>query len=230
MAKKSAAVKAPAKNIKSVAASPVLREDARAFKREMIIGAAIEIFYRDGYQAATVDAVAAAVSATKAAVYYYFESKDALLQAIVTRCSDLTLEAVEQGIVSGDSPAKRLALACFCFAEMVLKNQKMIAVYFREERYFSAGLRERVTGAEKSVTSKLSKVIEAGSRDGSFRPCDAQLLALSITGMISMSFYWYTEHGRLPKRDLARNFAQEALRLVSFKDEDVLEEWLAISR
>src|SRR3546814_8585076 len=38
-----------------------LRENVRAFKRELIINAAIEVFYRDGYQSATVDDVAASM-------------------------------------------------------------------------------------------------------------------------------------------------------------------------
>ena len=64
-------------------------------------------------------------------------------------------------------------------------------------------------------------------RLGQFRQTDAQLLALNITGMISMAFYWYTEHGRLPKPDLCRYFACEALYLAGFKGETLLEQWLS---
>src|SRR3546814_7741783 len=73
---------------------------------------------------------------------------------------------------------------------MILGNQKMIALYFREERYFPEALRARLLEAERAVTSKLSKVIDSGIRRGDFRSCDSQLLALNVTGMISMAFYW----------------------------------------
>ena len=225
MARKTFAVKEP----KAARGTPVrvgLREDVRAYKREVILKAAIDVFYSDGYQTATVDDVAALISMTKAAVYYYFKSKEALLTAIIERCSDLTLQAIERGIATGDSPPKRLALACFCFAAMVLENQKMIALYFREERCFPAALRERVNATEKSVTTKLSRVIESGMRLGSFRQCDAQLLALNVTGMISMAFYWYAEHGRMPKMDLCRYFASEALFFAGFKGDSQLEDWV----
>jgi AcrR family transcriptional regulator len=202
------------------------REDVRAYKREVILKAAIDVFYCNGYQTATVDDVAALLSMTKAAVYYYFESKEALLTAIIERCSDLTLQAIERGMATGDSPPKRLALACFCFAAMVLENQKMIALYFREERCFPSALRDRVNATEKAVTAKLSRVIETGVRLGSFRECDAQLLALNVTGMISMSFYWYTEHGRMPKMNLCRYFASEALFFAGFKGDALLEDWV----
>lgn len=208
-------------------ARKALREDARAFKREIIIEAAIDIFYRHGYQSASVDDIAAAVSVTKAAVYYYFESKEALLQAIIERCSDLTISAIERGIAAGETPPMELALACYCFATMVLENQKMIAVYFREERCFPQSLHERVTSTEHDVTLKLAKVIDAGVRRKEFFDGDSQTLALRITGMISMSYYWYTEHGRLPKNALCRQFALDALRLAGFHGEISIDQWLA---
>ena len=223
-ASKSAAASSAAR----VAAKPAtLREDARAFKKEMILTAAIDIFYEDGYQAATVEDVAATLSVTKAAVYYYFKSKETLLQAIIERCSDLTLVAIERGIATGDTPVKKLALASFCFASMVLENQKMIALYFREERYFSPALSQRVAMIEKSVTAKISKVIEAGIRRGDFRQSDPQRLALSITGMISMAFYWNAEHSRLPSDELARALAVDAVQLAGCAGEIALEKWLS---
>lgn len=220
-------VKRRTKGEPAAEAAGVLRDDARAFKREMIVNAAIEVFYRNGYQTATVSDVAASVSLTKAAVYYYFDSKEALLQAIIDRCSDLTLAAIEQGMASGNSPVEKLVLACYCFASMVLDNQKMVALYFREERCFPSTLHERVTNTEKSVTTKLSKVLEAGMRRGDFRECEAQVLALNITGMISMAFYWYAEHGRLPRKDMCRRFAVDALHLAGFKGELMIEKWLS---
>jgi AcrR family transcriptional regulator len=208
-------------------ARKALREDARAFKREILIEAAIDIFYHHGYQTASVDDIAAAVSVTKAAVYYYFESKEALLQAIIERCSDLTVSSVERGIAAGESPATKLALACYCFATMVLENQKMIAVYFREERCYPQSLHERVTATQRDVTLKLAKVIDAGVRRNEFLDGDSQTLALRITGMISMSYYWYTEHGRVPKKELCRQFAVDALRLAGFQGEIAIDQWLA---
>ena len=49
----------------------------------------------------------------------------------------------------------------------------MIALYFREEALSSA-LSQRVAMIEKSVTAKISKVIEAGIRRGDFRQSDPQ--------------------------------------------------------
>src|SRR3546814_16837006 len=120
------------------------------------------------------------------------------------RCSELTSTAIERGVAEGDTPVEKLALTSFHFASMILGNQKMIALYFREERYFPEALRARLLEAERAVTSKLSKVIDSGIRRGDFRSCDSQLLALNVTGMISMAFYWTTDHGQRRAIDLCR--------------------------
>jgi len=205
----------------------VFREDVRAFKREIIIDAAIDVFYRIGYQAATVDDIAAAMSATKALVYYYFDSKQAVLQAIISRCSELTLGSVERGVKSGTTPTEKLALGIYCYAANILSNQKMIGVYFREERNFSPSLHTRATQSEKTITSKLSEVLEEGVGAGVFRKCDPQMLALNLTGMVTMAFYWYREHGQLSETELCKHFASEALYIAGVRGETDLDKWIS---
>ena len=56
-------------------------------KREAILRAAREIFLEQGYAAASMDAVAAAASVSKATIYAHFDNKRALFEAIIrARC------------------------------------------------------------------------------------------------------------------------------------------------
>src|SRR3546814_4238974 len=92
--------------------------------------------------------------------FFFFKQKTAYEMRISDWSSD---------VCSSDL---KLALTSFHFASMILGNQKMIALYFREERYFPEALRARLLEAERAVTSKLSKVIDSGIRRGDFRSCD----------------------------------------------------------
>jgi AcrR family transcriptional regulator len=210
----------------TTAARSVFRDDVRAFKRETIINTAIDVFYRVGYQSATVDDIAVAMSATKALIYYYFETKEAVLEAIIDRCAELTRQSVERGVERGETSVEKLALACFCFAANILNNQKMIGVYFREERCFSPALHARATESEKAITAILSELIETGIKEGNFRQCDSRIMALNITGMMSMAFYWYREHSQQSEADLCRHFAAESLYFAGYHGELAIEQWL----
>ncbi len=81
------------------------REREKAKRRATIVDAAEQVFLRDGYDASTMDQVAAEAEISKGTVYLYFESKDDLRTAIaerwvgslVTRLTD-ELASCETGI------------------------------------------------------------------------------------------------------------------------------------
>jgi AcrR family transcriptional regulator len=63
------------------------REEYAEARREQILEAALRVFASGGFAETTMDAVAAAVGVSKASLYNYFPTKDALLQELVQRYS-----------------------------------------------------------------------------------------------------------------------------------------------
>jgi len=57
------------------------RQTDKAPPRERILHAARELFYRDGINAVSVDAIASAAATNKMTVYRHFSSKDELIAA-----------------------------------------------------------------------------------------------------------------------------------------------------
>lgn len=72
-------------------------------RRDTILSAALRIFAQTGFAEATMDQVAAAADLSKAALYLYFPSKDALLESLLKR---YTLLPELPGMVAalGDTP------------------------------------------------------------------------------------------------------------------------------
>jgi len=82
------------------------REEYAEARREQILEAALKVFSDGGFAETTMDAVALAVGVSKASLYNYFPTKDALLQALVQRFSLLPeLSELIEGIRS--LPAER---------------------------------------------------------------------------------------------------------------------------
>src|SRR5215218_7451760 len=138
----------PRKAAAKPSATGTMRDDVRAFKREIILAAAIESFYSQGFENTSVDDIAAAMSVTKAVLYYNFSSKMKVLETIVDRTAAWSLEAVERGIAQGATPAQKLALFAFYTSAHILEHQKVVAIYFREERSFPPALLARTRGIE----------------------------------------------------------------------------------
>jgi AcrR family transcriptional regulator len=75
--------------------------------RRRIVNAAYDLFYRSGFAAASVDAVAAAAGVTKRTFYYHFDSKQALIAAALDQQHELSFARIRRWAdrVSGDPVA-----------------------------------------------------------------------------------------------------------------------------
>jgi AcrR family transcriptional regulator len=83
-------------------------ERRREQSREEIIEAARRVVLRDGVAKTTLEAVAEEVGLTKAALYYYYPSKDALLFEVVFRILEGQSRAVHDGVAQAKSGGQAL--------------------------------------------------------------------------------------------------------------------------
>jgi AcrR family transcriptional regulator len=67
-------------------------EGRPATRHDEIVSAAVPVFLRFGYKKASMDAVAAAASLSRQAVYLHFSGKDALFSAVVIHLCESTRE------------------------------------------------------------------------------------------------------------------------------------------
>ncbi len=90
--------------------------------KRRILEVAYDLFYRDGFARAGVDAIAEAAGITKRTLYYHYESKDALLVAVLDVQHEIMLSRIQRWAsrASGD-PATMVEIV---FAEFVAWAKK----------------------------------------------------------------------------------------------------------
>lgn len=89
--------------------------------RQRILDAAYAQFYRDGFARVTLDRIADRARVTKRTLYYHFDSKDALLGAVLDRQHELAL-ARARALVPADARGAADALARL-FADLAAWTQ-----------------------------------------------------------------------------------------------------------
>lgn len=85
------------------------RERRRERSREEIVEAARRVLLRNGIAATTLEAVAKEVGLTKAALYYYYPSKDALLFEVIFATIEVQSQAVHDGVERAKTGGEALA-------------------------------------------------------------------------------------------------------------------------
>ncbi len=85
------------------------RERRRERSRDEIVDAARRVLLRNGIAATTLHAVAKEVGLTKAALYYYYPSKDALLFEIMFKNAEMQARAIHDAVAEANDGGEALA-------------------------------------------------------------------------------------------------------------------------
>jgi AcrR family transcriptional regulator len=158
--------------------------------RDQILEAAGQHFSHYGYGKTTVADLAKAIGFSKAYIYRFFDSKQAIGEAICSRCLGTIIAAARESLAEGKSATDRLRRLLRTLAaettEIALKDQKLyeIAAYSRAEKWPSA------LAYLDEVGQILTGIIQDGRASGEFEkktPIDEAVRAIMLAYQPFMS-------------------------------------------
>src|SRR5215468_1784029 len=128
-------------------------------KRELILAAARRVFEAEGLEGASLRAIAAAAGYTPAALYFHFESKEAIYAEVLrTSLTNLGL-AVNRAVARAKAPADRLRSAATAFFRFYDDNPSDLDLGFY---LFRGGMKPHGLGKERD--SVLNAALAAALR------------------------------------------------------------------
>jgi len=132
----------------AAAQRPERQKAVSELKRGLILDAARKVFEDDGLDGASLRAIAASAGYTPAALYFHFDSKEAIY-AEVLRGSLADLEqAVARSISRTKSPADRLRAAAMAFFRYYAENPRDLDLGFY---LFRGGMKPHGLGKERDA-------------------------------------------------------------------------------
>ncbi|MEU9330828.1 TetR/AcrR family transcriptional regulator [Streptomyces canus] len=172
------------------APTPPARGSRPRNRRELIIAAARELFYRHGYANVAMSDIATAVSIGPSALYRHFRGKQELLYAVVAEALETCL-----GGLYAARPGDLDSLV-HAFAETALARRELGVLWQREARNLPAEhhaeLAEQLHAARRALVDQLT----ASRRE--LDSAHAELLAWCIFGVAVSVAY---QHVELPAPD-----------------------------
>ncbi len=183
-------------SLPTVRKQSALKLEVAAFKRNRILVEACHLFFRDGYEATTLDAVAEQLKVTKPFIYAYFRNKGELLSEICQTGIQLSLTALEEALAVEASATEQLKRVVEMVARIIIENQKYISVYQREEKNLDSEDARRIRDLRHQFDLKLSALLKKGKKSGEFDFADASRTAIWISGILSWIANWYHDGSR----------------------------------
>jgi TetR/AcrR family transcriptional regulator, cholesterol catabolism regulator len=180
-------------------------------RRAEICRTAARIFRDRGFDATSVSDIARALRMTKAGLYHYFDSKEALLFEIMT----FGLERVHEEVVVPAKrirdPEDRLRQIVINHARITTRAQGAVAQLFDETPALSPAARKTIRERERRYFQLIRDTLQELRTAGRLRDVDLTVAAFSIIGMILWLPRWFRQNGRLTNEHAAREIAELAL-------------------
>ena len=177
-------------------------------RRAELLDIAARLFAERGLRATTVRDIADAAGILSGSLYHHFDSKESMVDEILRRFLDTLFERY-QGIVSRElGPRETLDAIVTASFEAIHEQHAAVAIYQAEARRLAEQprfgyIRERLTEFRRM----WHDVLEAGVRDGSFRPdLDVELSYRFLRDTVWVGVGWYHPGGKLPIGDIARQY------------------------
>lgn len=153
------------------------RDDRRA----EFLKTAKKLFNKKGYEHTTVDDIVDEMGVAKGLFYYYFESKEALLDAITTKLIDDIKAAVIDATSREDLPVMAKMERFLTVSGDIKLRSIALITYFHEPRnkHLHLLIEQRVM---EFLVPAMEKLIEQGVREGVFDTKNPHCSALAYLG------------------------------------------------
>jgi AcrR family transcriptional regulator len=188
--------------------------------RQEILRTAARLFQQRGYDATSMNDVAAALKLSKGGLYHHFQSKDEILFEIMNHAMEMTQERVISPVRSIDDPVERLRALIRLHLEVVLSpRDREITVMLHENHPLPPALRKRINARKKEyihfVESLIADVQKEAQKDAQreahrTRPVGGRVspraAAFALLGMINWIYQWYKPEGELQANNLIPQF------------------------
>jgi AcrR family transcriptional regulator len=168
------------------------REDNKAQKRGALIEAGLRLFGAHGFERASIEQIAADAGTARGTFYLYFESKEALFEAIVDGFFEPLMaifDEVGRSLDRAASPAEALVVyqvMAVRLAALGLGHRERVLLVFREMRGQGLpGLRAR----ERALIDRITALTLQARELGLVRVEDPRLASLVILGGIERLYF-----------------------------------------
>ena len=178
--------------------------------RQEILRTAARLFQQRGYDATSMNDVAAALKLSKGGLYHHFQSKDEILFEIMNHAMEITEERVLAPVRGIRDPEARLRALIRLHIEVVLSPQdREITVMLHENHPLPPSLRRKINGRKKDYVHFVENVIADVQRQrNSSSAVTPRAAAFALVGMINWIYQWYKPGGTLTGEDILQQFTE----------------------
>lgn len=164
-----------------------MREKKKSKKesvRDFYVRIAAEVFSKFGFRKTTLDDISQAAGKTKTGIYYYFDNKESIFKAVVSREIELIKEETINVLATLKDPQEKLK----AYLHIRLKRLRELSNVYEalksdllESLEFINEIRSTYDALEFSI---IRNILDEGCTIGTFAPIDTEKTTEAMAGII----------------------------------------------
>ncbi len=184
-----------------------MRPEGQSVK-EAVMAAAVQLFAEYGYHAAPLRNIAKMAGIQAASIYYYYDSKQALLVEIMDTYMQRLNANLEKILRECDDPLQRLREAIANHIRLHTSHKAEFFIIDTEIRALEGENRAYILTLRDRYESLLQELLRDGMERGVFRQGDVKVSSYAIIAMCTEVATWFKQGGRLTVQQVIDIYSQ----------------------
>jgi AcrR family transcriptional regulator len=177
-------------------------------RREQLVGIGRSLFASKGFEATTVEEIAAKAGVSKPVVYEHFGGKEGLYAVVVDREIERLLGTITAALTSSGSSHAILEAAALALLDYIEGSTDGFRILVRDSPTGQS------TGSFASLISDVATQVEhimvAQFKARRLDPKAAPMYAQMLVGMVALTGQWWLENSKVKKEEVAAHLVNLA--------------------
>lgn len=152
--------------------------------KQAILDAAQALFVQHGYEGLSIRDLADQCGVAKATIYHHFTDKQALFLSVLERDSQTVHDRLVEAAAGEQGALAKLHAVIYTYCTLMSERRSILLSTLREIGGIEAHVREFMCNRRAMITGPVTMILTEGMADGTFRPVDPEMTALSLIGMV----------------------------------------------
>jgi AcrR family transcriptional regulator len=172
--------------------------------KAQILKIASYIFYRDGYEKGSLNAVARKVGISKAAIYYHFKNKEEILYNIIIDDIDRLIFDLGEISKRKDDPIRELKE--MVDVQVSYMSQKINAkIVFEDGNFLGNNYQKILRKRQKEIVEIYNNKLKEIASVRKLKDINITVAKFSVLGIINWLYQWYNPKGKMSMEKIKEN-------------------------
>ena len=172
-----------------------------------ILDTAAQLFAAKGFPRVSMAALAAACQCSKALLYHYYPSKEALLYALLRTHLETLHTVTAQALATSQDPEAQFRALVRASMTIYARSRNKHIVLMNDLRCLPPAQREDIRLVERQLTTLVAALLTRMHPELRRDPRLCMPYTMMFYGMLNWTYIWYDNHGPVGPEEFARRAA-----------------------